>query len=282
MADDRTLIKETNERFWTRTHYKPGLKLDMSDEMDRQMSKVWLRLYAQVQGHRTHAIESARASYAETLTPYVFVGERSDGQVEHQAFRSRGELDARYAAAMQPGTYRYIALFDLAQNAHAPLLDQFLSGHQVVDRASAAIDVLREQARDAARRSAAKVVGAARHPDGQWYVTTLASNAEAAKWLDHLIEQPTSYVYAAYFDKADAKTWPYPISESISHASTPVAGWREIGPTDKKALGVLAAIGGVVALITLWPKAKERRQRRDLERLLTRHREWKRNQGLSH
>ncbi len=151
----------------------------------------------------------------------------------------------------------------------------------MTDASEAALDVLREQAKDVARRSAATVVGVARHPDGRWYVTTLGSIDDAAKWLDQLIGQPTTYVYAAYFNKKDAKTWPFPIGESISHAPTPVAGLAigKIGPTDKKVLGVLAAVGGVVALVTLWPKVNARRQRKDLDRLLERHREWKRNQG---
>src|SRR4029077_6352435 len=34
------LYKETNKRFWDRTHYKPGQSLDMTIEQDRQMAKV--------------------------------------------------------------------------------------------------------------------------------------------------------------------------------------------------------------------------------------------------
>ena len=43
------LTKETNVRFWNRTHYKPGQKLDMSIAEDRKQSKIWMEIFGEVQ-----------------------------------------------------------------------------------------------------------------------------------------------------------------------------------------------------------------------------------------
>lgn len=43
------LYKETNTRFWNRTHYKPGQKLDMSIPEDKRMAKIWVDIYHDVQ-----------------------------------------------------------------------------------------------------------------------------------------------------------------------------------------------------------------------------------------
>lgn len=47
-----------------------------------------------------------------------------------------------------------------------------------------------------------------------------------------------------------------------------------ITPTDKKAVGLLAAVGGVIALVKIWPKAKARREQKDMEKLLAKVRAW--------
>ena len=43
------LNKETNERFWNRTHYKPGQRLDMSNAEDQKMFKIWMNIFHEVQ-----------------------------------------------------------------------------------------------------------------------------------------------------------------------------------------------------------------------------------------
>ena len=43
------LYKETNARFWNRTRYKPGQRLDMSDPQDQEMSKTWMDIFREVQ-----------------------------------------------------------------------------------------------------------------------------------------------------------------------------------------------------------------------------------------
>ena len=43
------LVKESNLRFWLRTNWKPGQKLDMSNAQDREMSKIWMEIFGEVQ-----------------------------------------------------------------------------------------------------------------------------------------------------------------------------------------------------------------------------------------
>ena len=43
------LVELTNELFWQRTNYKRGQKLDMSDSQDREMSKIWMEIFREVQ-----------------------------------------------------------------------------------------------------------------------------------------------------------------------------------------------------------------------------------------
>ena len=45
----REVLDETNMRFWNRTQYKRGQKLDMSDAQDREMSKIWMEIFGEVQ-----------------------------------------------------------------------------------------------------------------------------------------------------------------------------------------------------------------------------------------
>lgn len=61
---------------------------------------------------------------------------------------------------------------------------------------------------------------------------------------------------------------------------SPVVG---LSATDKKAVGGFAVVTGLVLLIAAWPKIgdkiDDRRHRRSVEKLLERHREWKRSSG---
>jgi hypothetical protein len=57
------LYKEANKRFWNRTHYKPGQKLDLSIAEDRRQAQVWMEIL--------HEIErEANAGHLQ-LTPEV-------------------------------------------------------------------------------------------------------------------------------------------------------------------------------------------------------------------
>ena len=43
------LTKETNERFWNRTQFKRGQKLDMSIPEDRRQARIWMEIFGEVQ-----------------------------------------------------------------------------------------------------------------------------------------------------------------------------------------------------------------------------------------
>jgi len=123
---DNVLVRAANATFWRITRYKPGQKLDMSDQRDRAMSKTWLDIYAQVKGHRDRATSRAQRTLNETVTPYVLVTERRDGSLTSQAFPHRGNLDVQYSWTLdQPEAYTYLAMFDFTKNRDAPIFDQF-------------------------------------------------------------------------------------------------------------------------------------------------------------
>ena len=240
MADDRTLIDETNKRFWARTRYKPGQKLDTSVPRDRAMAKIWLEIYAEVKGLRDRSERLALSIYEravlepETRTPFIFVGEKPDGSVSHLEFKSSNELLAQFSwAARHPEQYLYAAGFDFAKQPSGPWLEHFepssrapapSTGHPA---ALAALATLREQAKDFALRSPANVVGVVRQaPSNQWNTPTFATSVEAADWLGRVRAYPTRFTYAAYFHKA-GPMWPSPVDEAIGEASPPttVSAW---------------------------------------------------------
>jgi hypothetical protein len=126
MADDRALIRATDQVFWQITQYKPGQRLDMSIPQDRAMAKNWLDIYHQVRGHRDRATATAQRTLNETASPYVLVVERRDGSLQPQAFPGRNNLDAQYAWVIdQPEAYTYLAAFDFSQRRDVPLYEQF-------------------------------------------------------------------------------------------------------------------------------------------------------------
>ena len=60
------LIRETNERFWHQTGYKPNQMLDPSNPNDRRMARVWLDIYARV------SAEDKAGKLVTTTDPYRF------------------------------------------------------------------------------------------------------------------------------------------------------------------------------------------------------------------
>jgi hypothetical protein len=52
-------VKETNRRFWAQTGYKRNQQLDMTDEQDRTMAKVWIAIFHQLQ-HETNPASGRR------------------------------------------------------------------------------------------------------------------------------------------------------------------------------------------------------------------------------
>ena len=136
MADDRVLINATNATFWEITKYKPGQRLDMNDPKDREMSKTWLDIYAQIRGRRARATQLARQALNETGASYILVVEQREGSFVHRTFPNRGNLDVQYSWLVdRPEYYTYVAMFDFTKNRGAPILDQFaLSKRQQIQQ----------------------------------------------------------------------------------------------------------------------------------------------------
>ncbi len=225
MADDRIgLYRETNERFWTRTNYKRGQRLDPADPRDRAMMKEWMRIYAEVR--REHAISLAQRVYAETRVPYVLVTENPDGSVTHHEFQTRGQLDSQFSWTVDEmsGRFAYLAAFDLSQDARGPVREMFAQVHapqapapSADARVEAALDLLRAQARDLAQRSSASILGVVLRVAAPPYTPPFTTIGDAVAWMRRAIEHQDAYTYLAYFDKT-GPMWPYPVGESIGLA----------------------------------------------------------------
>ena len=129
--DPYDLALQTNTRFWKRTKYKPGSKLNMSIAKDREMAKVWLRLFHELQNHRGRARTYARRVVDETITPYVLTIEKHDGSMEHQEFERRSNLEVQYMWLLgQPDMYKYAAAFDFTQRENPVIGEQFSNDAQ--------------------------------------------------------------------------------------------------------------------------------------------------------
>lgn len=86
--------------------------------------------------------------------------------------------------------------------------------HEVI---GAAIDDVRSRARQVAGESNANVVGVVRTARGTWRSRHFRDADLADDWLGRVTHEPSSYTYAAVFDKGDIM-WPHPLNEKIGTA----------------------------------------------------------------
>jgi hypothetical protein len=122
--DDRaTLFKRVNRRFWARTNYKPGQRLDMADPNDRAMAKVWLRVLAEIEqedaaGSATLATlavprEQARSFAQHAEARVVGAAVRASGQWYTPTFATTAEAAAWLdRVRAYPTDFAYAAYFD--------------------------------------------------------------------------------------------------------------------------------------------------------------------------
>jgi len=82
--------------------------------------------------------------------------------------------------------------------------------------AEAGLAALQHQAANAAAEMPGRVIGVLRRPDGTWSLEQFASPDDADDWFGNATDVPTSFTYAAYFDKSDA-LWPRPLNEAVGH-----------------------------------------------------------------
>lgn len=82
------------------------------------------------------------------------------------------------------------------------------------------LSALREQSKTLAQRAETNIVGVAVSATGsQWFTPAFQELAEAEAWLARVSADPTSFLYAAYFDKT-GRMWPFPTGEAVGQLST--------------------------------------------------------------
>lgn len=102
---------------------------------------------------------------------------------------------------------------DVVPPPNAPVIG---TGGPRVEIIGAALDTIRQQASDAAATYPGRYVGVVRWTDGNWAFEQLESSDDADDWFGHVTNQPSLFVYAAYYDKHDA-TFPRPLNERVGH-----------------------------------------------------------------
>jgi hypothetical protein len=83
-------------------------------------------------------------------------------------------------------------------------------------------EVLRRQAKAAADELPGRVIGTLRDGGGRWQVKQFRSSDDADDWFGRATREPSSFTYAAYFDKNDV-TYPDPLNEQIGRARSTAA-----------------------------------------------------------
>lgn len=165
-----------------------------------------------------HAYHQRRASAFGYL--------RSGNHQRVYYFGSPGEARAWYRQSM-PGDYT--AVFD-GRNLATPIAEKFGddveddvmvgTGGPRVEIIGAALDTIRKQSAEAAAGSYSRVVGLIRRSDGTWGIFPFTSADDADDWFGNATDIPSSFVYAAYYDKGDP-TWPGPLNEAVGQGRAP-------------------------------------------------------------
>ena len=86
------------------------------------------------------------------------------------------------------------------------------------DIVGAAVDDVRARAQTVATSNNADVVGVLRTSRGNWRTRAFRDADAADDWLGAATREPSSYTYAAIFDKTDV-LWPHPLNEKIGEAA---------------------------------------------------------------
>ena len=85
----------------------------------------------------------------------------------------------------------------------------------------AAVDDVRRRAQALADRRAGNVIGVIHtSKDGLWHTLAFRTSDDADDWLGTATHDPSTYTYAAYYDKEDFQ-WPHPVNEKIGGTRTP-------------------------------------------------------------
>ena len=90
-------------------------------------------------------------------------------------------------------------------------------------------------------------------PAGSWAVSTHPSASEASQWYGTFVHAPTTFQYAAWFDRTDESSWPRPVEEILGSRGD-MPPWPD-APAKKSSSTLLvpvlvggAALAGLIAL----------------------------------
>lgn len=102
--------------------------------------------------------------------------------------------------------------------SYVPYIDQQIANQHVQVSGVAvgsALEDVRSRARALAGRHAGRAVGVIHTTrDGLWHTLAFRNADDADDWLGIATQDPTSFTYAAYYDKDDVQ-WPHPVNEKI-------------------------------------------------------------------
>lgn len=99
-----------------------------------------------------------------------------------------------------------------------------------------ALNEVRTRAQSIANKREGRVIGVIHTTkDGLWHALAFSTSDDADDWFGTSTEDPSSYTYAAYYDKDDY-LWPHPLNEKIGGARTPARLGRPI----RRAPGTIA------------------------------------------
>lgn len=117
------LVQETNARFWQKTNYKPGQRLDPKDPHDREMIPVWLGIYDQVRHEHAagaHGVPSPRGRDHLAHEQVKRAPERA-AEVHHDHHR-RGRRPVRSTVSKQKLADHRARAMQAAHAAGAPFV----------------------------------------------------------------------------------------------------------------------------------------------------------------
>jgi len=182
------------------------------------------------QHHASRAVARALQQYQQqygripAAIGYLRVGQHG----KEYMFNSGEEAHAWYGS-LSPDQYSYAAVFD-ARNPAAPVVENFGSATTAVsgwvdlvgawpwlDIVGSAIDDVRKQATVIAAKKSGNAVGVIHTVDGTWHALAFRSSDDADDWFGRAIAEPSSFTYAAYYEK-DASGVPYLQNEQIGGA----------------------------------------------------------------
>ncbi len=122
------------------------------------------------------------------------------------------------------------------------------------------VDQIRTTARKLAELAREfRVVGVIFRADDRWDMRSFPDVGQAADWYGQVTDAPDTFKYVAYFDRADATSWPKPVNEvlgsgraidvrvQVDHAPAPVTPVTPPAPREDDSMKGLAIALGIGA-----------------------------------